>query len=140
MLLFSPPLHTRIHPPPLSLPQGMVQITWDSPRELEEYISKLQGAAERLTSENRRLRKCHGMLTDKVCVCMCVCVYVCARVTPSPPPHPLTYTPPTPSQVVQLMGVDLLRQQQHWKDSLMEIRHVIASLIQVTPPSLLSSW
>ena len=67
---------------------------------------------------------------------MCVCV---ARVTSSPPPHPLTYTSPTPSQVVQLMGVDLLRQQQCWKDSLMEIRHVIASLIQVTPhpsPSL----
>ena len=63
----------------LSLPQGMVQITWDSPRELEEYISKLQGAAERLTSENRRLRKCHGMLTDKVCVCVCACVCVCVR-------------------------------------------------------------
>ena len=52
----------------------MVQITWDSPRELEEYISKLQGAAERLTSENRRLRKCHGTLIDKVCVYVYVCV------------------------------------------------------------------
>jgi len=80
--------------------EGVVQITWDSPRELEEYINKLQGAAERLTSENRRLRKCHGTLIDKV---------------------------------VQLMGVDLLRQQQRWKDSLMEIRQIMASLVQVNP-------
>ena len=70
----------HIPPPSFSLPQGMVQITWDSPRELEEYISKLQGAAERLTSENRRLRKCHGMLTDKVCVCVCVCACMCVCV------------------------------------------------------------
>ena len=42
-------------------------ITWDSPDELEEYISRLQSAADRLTSENRRLRKCHGTLVDKVC-------------------------------------------------------------------------
>ena len=46
---------------------------------------------------------------------------------PLPPP---TYTA-TPSQVVQLMGVDLLRQQQRWKDSLMEIRQIMASLVQV---------
>ena len=42
------------------------QITWDSPEELEGYIKKLQSAADKLTSENRRLRKCHGLLTDKV--------------------------------------------------------------------------
>ena len=41
-------------------------ITWDNPDELEEYISRLQSAADRLTSENRRLRKCHGTLIDKV--------------------------------------------------------------------------
>ena len=41
-------------------------ITWDNPDELEEYISRLQSAADRLTSENRRLRKCHGTLVDKV--------------------------------------------------------------------------
>ena len=41
-------------------------ITWDNPGELEEYISRLQSAADRLTSENRRLRKCHGILLDKV--------------------------------------------------------------------------
>lgn len=46
--------------------QGQMQITWDNPEQLEEYISKLQSAADRLTSENRRLRKCHGILTEKV--------------------------------------------------------------------------
>ena len=43
-----------------------MQITWDNPEQLEEYISKLQSAADRLTSENRRLRKCHGILSEKV--------------------------------------------------------------------------
>ena len=43
-----------------------MQITWDKPSELEEYISKLQAAAERLTTENRRLRHCHAILVDKV--------------------------------------------------------------------------
>ena len=46
-------------------PSSEGQITWDSPEELEGYIKKLQGAADKLTSENRRLRKCHGLLTDK---------------------------------------------------------------------------
>ena len=46
--------------------QGQVQITWDNPEQLEEYIGKLQSAADRLTSENRRLRKCHGILIEKV--------------------------------------------------------------------------
>lgn len=33
-------------------------------------------------------------------------------------------------QVVQLMSVDLLRQQQKWKDGLMEIRQLMANLVQ----------
>lgn len=45
---------------------GSVQITWDKPSELEEYIGKLQAAAERLTTENRRLRHCHTILVEKV--------------------------------------------------------------------------
>ena len=53
------------------------QITWDSPEELEGYIKKLQSAADKLTSENRRLRKCHGLLTDKA-----------STPSPSPPLHP----------------------------------------------------
>lgn len=45
---------------------GKVQVTWDNPQELETYIVKLQAAAERLTTENRRLRKWHYVLSDKV--------------------------------------------------------------------------
>ena len=63
--------------------QGHVTITWDNPDELEEYISRLRSAADRLTSENRRLRKCHGTLVDKVFivhknfefVILCLCVH-----------------------------------------------------------------
>ena len=33
-------------------------------------------------------------------------------------------------QVQQLMGIDLLRQQQRWKDGLMDIRHLMANLVQ----------
>ena len=44
-----------------------VQVTWDNPQELEAYIVKLQAAAEKLTTENRKLRKWHFVLSDKVC-------------------------------------------------------------------------
>jgi len=33
-------------------------------------------------------------------------------------------------QVVQMMSTDLLRQQQKWKDSLMEIRQIMTNLVQ----------
>ena len=45
---------------------GKTQVTWDNPPELEAYIDKLQAAADKLTSENRRLRKCHHNISDKV--------------------------------------------------------------------------
>ena len=45
---------------------GKTQVTWDNPAELETYIGRLQGAADKLTSENRRLRKCHQNISDKV--------------------------------------------------------------------------
>jgi len=32
-------------------------------------------------------------------------------------------------QVVQMMSTDLLRQQQKWKDSLMDIRQIMANLV-----------
>jgi len=32
-------------------------------------------------------------------------------------------------QVVQLMGTDLLRHQQKWKDGLLEIRQIMANLV-----------
>ncbi|KAG7479775.1 cytoplasmic dynein 2 heavy chain 1 isoform X1 [Solea senegalensis] len=45
---------------------GKLQITWNNPKELEVYISKLQSAAEKLSSENRKLRKWHTDFNDKV--------------------------------------------------------------------------
>lgn len=47
-------------------PGGKAQITWDNPRELEAYIQKLQAAAERLSTENRKLRKWHTNFIQKV--------------------------------------------------------------------------
>uniref|UniRef100_A0A452I6Q6 Uncharacterized protein n=1 Tax=Gopherus agassizii TaxID=38772 RepID=A0A452I6Q6_9SAUR len=74
---------------------GKTQITWDNPKELEAYIQKLQAAAERLSTENRKLRKWHTNFIEKVVV---------------------------------LMNIDLLRQQQRWKDGLQELRTGFASL------------
>lgn len=51
---------------PKSGPGGKAQITWDNPRELEAYIQKLQAAAERLSTENRKLRKWHTNFIQKV--------------------------------------------------------------------------
>ncbi|KPP72256.1 cytoplasmic dynein 2 heavy chain 1-like [Scleropages formosus] len=47
-----------------------LQITWDNPKELELYIGKLQVAAERLSTENRKLRKWHADFTEKVVALM----------------------------------------------------------------------
>ncbi|OWK62944.1 Cytoplasmic dynein 2 heavy chain 1 [Lonchura striata] len=47
-------------------PGGKAQITWDNPRELEAYIQKLQDAAERISTENRKLRKWHTNFIQKV--------------------------------------------------------------------------
>ena len=66
--------------------------------QLEDYTSRLRVAAERLTAENRRLRRCHADLAVRV---------------------------------GGVMSVDLLRQPPRWKDMLMEIRHMMASLVQV---------
>ncbi|XP_076002176.1 cytoplasmic dynein 2 heavy chain 1 isoform X2 [Genypterus blacodes] len=49
---------------------GKLQITWDNPKELEVYITKLQSAAEKLSTENRKLRKWHTDFTDKVVTLM----------------------------------------------------------------------
>uniref|UniRef100_A0AAV2J329 Cytoplasmic dynein 2 heavy chain 1 n=1 Tax=Knipowitschia caucasica TaxID=637954 RepID=A0AAV2J329_KNICA len=45
---------------------GKLQITWDNPKELEVYIGSLQTAAEKLSIENRKLRKWHMDFIDKV--------------------------------------------------------------------------
>ncbi|OWK17813.1 hypothetical protein Celaphus_00008832, partial [Cervus elaphus hippelaphus] len=44
---------------------GKSHITWDNPKELEGYIQKLQNAAERLATENRKLRKWHTTFCEK---------------------------------------------------------------------------
>ncbi|XP_056229968.1 cytoplasmic dynein 2 heavy chain 1 isoform X2 [Seriola aureovittata] len=49
---------------------GKLQITWDNPKELEVYIAKLQFAAEKLSTENRKLRKWHTDFIDKVVILM----------------------------------------------------------------------
>ncbi|XP_008299945.1 cytoplasmic dynein 2 heavy chain 1 [Stegastes partitus] len=49
---------------------GKLQITWDNPKDLEVYISKLQSAAEKLSTENRKLRKWHTDFIDKVVTLM----------------------------------------------------------------------
>ena len=41
-------------------------ITWNNPAALEKYIGKLQGVAGVLTDKNRRLRKWHRTIVDKV--------------------------------------------------------------------------
>ena len=45
---------------------GSQTVTWGSSVELEQYVNQLQAAAERLTTENRMLRKHHHAFTDKV--------------------------------------------------------------------------
>ncbi|KAI8908484.1 dynein heavy chain and region D6 of dynein motor-domain-containing protein [Gorgonomyces haynaldii] len=47
-------------------PGSSGQVTWDDPKELEAFISKLQAAADTLTSENRKLRKFHDMIGENV--------------------------------------------------------------------------
>ncbi|XP_029699181.1 cytoplasmic dynein 2 heavy chain 1 isoform X3 [Takifugu rubripes] len=49
---------------------GRLQITWNNPRELESYIIQLQDAAEKLSTENRKLRKWHSDFTEKVLTLM----------------------------------------------------------------------
>jgi len=44
----------------------VVQVTWDNVEELEAYIAKLKKAADQLSIENRRLRRCHFDISDKV--------------------------------------------------------------------------
>ncbi|KAM6946318.1 LOW QUALITY PROTEIN: cytoplasmic dynein 2 heavy chain 1 [Aplochiton taeniatus] len=49
---------------------GKLHITWDNPKELEAYIGKLQSAAQKLSTENRKLRKWHTDFTEKVVTLM----------------------------------------------------------------------
>jgi dynein heavy chain 2 len=42
------------------------QITWDNPEDLERYTLSLQASAEKLSTENRKLRKLHQKISDIV--------------------------------------------------------------------------
>ncbi|PRP81711.1 hypothetical protein PROFUN_10811 [Planoprotostelium fungivorum] len=47
--------------------QPKKQVTWNSsPAEVESYIEMLKQAAEKITSENRKLRKYHSIIGDRV--------------------------------------------------------------------------
>lgn len=70
-------------------------MTWDSPADVEAYIDRLQKSAEKITSENRKLRKIHGNVASKVAA---------------------------------LLGTDLLRSQDKWKDLVREIRAIMDAL------------
>ncbi|KAM3726645.1 Cytoplasmic dynein 2 heavy chain [Dirofilaria immitis] len=41
-------------------------VSWNNPKHLQEFIGKLQAAAERLTLHNRQLRKAHSEICDKI--------------------------------------------------------------------------
>ncbi|KAF2973673.1 hypothetical protein EK904_004515 [Melospiza melodia maxima] len=122
MMLQSALAFEQIIKHPKSGPGGKAQITWDNPRELEAYIQKLQGAAERISTENRKLRKWHTNFIQKVYFpneieVMSVIAYLNLS---------LIYM--TDKYVISLMNIDLLRQQQRWKDGLQELRTGFASL------------
>lgn len=53
-------------------PDGKGVVSWSTPNQAEAFIEKLQQAAERLTSENRKLRKYHLLIADKVVQLMSV--------------------------------------------------------------------
>ncbi|KAJ1562887.1 Cytoplasmic dynein 2 heavy chain 1 [Nowakowskiella sp. JEL0078] len=73
-------------------------ITWDSPTEVESYISKLQVAADRVSLANRKLRKFHDTIGE---------------------------------HVLNLMSVDLVRNQQKWKETVNVIRSILSSVLDM---------
>ena len=50
--------------------KGKISVTWDKPAEVTNYINKLQTAAERMSTDNRKLRKRHIAMTGKVVDCV----------------------------------------------------------------------
>ncbi|CAF2056597.1 unnamed protein product [Rotaria magnacalcarata] len=47
-----------------------VKITWDNPEQLSRYIATLRGAAEKLKTENLKLRRHHSTIEQMVCALM----------------------------------------------------------------------
>ena len=55
---------------------GSMHVTWDNPTEVEKYIKKLQTAADRLSTDNRKLRKKHIFMGEKVrSLANLICIY-----------------------------------------------------------------
>lgn len=80
-LFLYPPFSAAIWQNPRSYSKesgSKLQITWNNPKELESYITQLQDAAEKLSTENRKLRKWHSDFTEKVLICsyMIIVLYV----------------------------------------------------------------
>lgn len=48
------------------MPSQQGQIAWNNPDELEEYIKRVQEAANEIMNENRKLRKLHLTLVEQV--------------------------------------------------------------------------
>ena len=46
------------------------QITWDNPEQLTRYISTLRAAADKLKTENLKLRRHHSTIQQIVCSLM----------------------------------------------------------------------
>lgn len=110
---------------------GKLQITWDNPKDLEVYIAKLQSAAERLSTENRKLRKWHTDFIDKVVACCNILSSVILLnhwIQRQLTLISIFCNSGHISQVVTLMNVDLLRHQQRWKDGLQDLRTGFATL------------
>ncbi|KAJ3042257.1 Cytoplasmic dynein 2 heavy chain 1 [Rhizophlyctis rosea] len=72
-------------------------VVWDNASELEAYVGKLQAAAERLTSANRRLRKLHNTVMERC---------------------------------VELMDVDLVKNQNKWKETIASIRGIFLTVYE----------
>jgi dynein heavy chain 2 len=88
--------------------QGGQAVRWDSPEALDNFVQRLQEAAELLTKENRKLRKIHDVFAERT---------------------------------IALINVDLLRQQQQWKDGLGFFRSTCATLVsQGIPDESLRPW
>jgi len=47
-----------------------MKITWDNPEQLSRYIATLRGAAEKLKTENLKLRRHHSTIQQIVCSLM----------------------------------------------------------------------
>lgn len=83
-------------------------VSWDDPSAVDAYIKRLQEVVQRLSRENRMLRKQHFVVLEKV---------------------------------LSLMGADLTRYQQKWKNSLNDIRTLMAKLEeQGFSPEYMRPW